>query len=211
MPTTLLGAFPALLPGTTSSVSRNGLKLTTGSILFKPGQDAAAIALTSSFGQIYPDEPPSRTTDMGLLEMSFATYADTGASTSTKGVILVTLSKSFKTYHPASFVLPDGTVVPYRKSSSFTIFETWLLDTVTFHGAIPATFSSVSISIPTATISKSMKKRKIEGTPGETSGGSASPTVLSIQWDNEITNITRRNFGSLDEVDITVSAVAKLL
>ena len=210
MPTTLLGTFPALLPGTTSSVSRNGLKLTTGSILFKPGQDADAIALTSSFGQLYPDEPPSRTTDMGLLEMSFSTYADTGASTSSKGVLLVSLSKSGRSF---SSVPVSGTDLTIQVLRSYTVFETWLVDTITFHKVIPATFSSAAISIPTATISQSKKRSRIEGLVGtlDNQGNSPAPTELNIQWTNEITNITRRNFGSLDEVDITVSAVAKLL
>lgn len=210
MPTTLLGTFPALLPGTTSSVSRNGLKRTTGSILFKPGQDSAAIALTSSFGQLYPDEPPARTTDMGLLEMSFDAYADTGASTTSKGVLLVSLSKSGRSFSP--FTVP-GTDITIQVLRSYTVFETWLVDTITFHKVIPATFSSVSISIPSATISQSKKRSRIEGVVGtlDNQGNGSAPTELNIQWTNEITNITRRNFGSLDEVDITVSAVAKLL
>lgn len=72
---TIYGTFPLLVPGSTESISVYGLKKTSGTILFKAGEEGAALTLAEQNGSVFPD-PQVRTTDMGLLEMSFDAYSN---------------------------------------------------------------------------------------------------------------------------------------
>jgi hypothetical protein len=192
MPTTLLGTFPVLLPGTASSVSRNGLKKTTGSILFKLGQELEAESLASSQGSVFPVDPQVRTTDLGLMEMSFDAYTDTGAVTGVFGTEVINLSKSFQEVVTQT-VGTETTSVTYN----WTITEVWILDSYTNFKVITAATSSVFLPFAPNLLLKRMLKR-IE--TGRRPVGGA--THLTISWQNFVSGVTRRNFGTFDEVDI---------
>lgn len=202
MPTTLYGTFPILLPGTTESVSRNGLKKTTGTILFKPGQESSAEALAEDYGSIFP-APQIRTTDMGLLEMSFEAYDDMGTPSQVKGSLLVKVSKTFSGYVTATTEI-GGSPVTYTKLGSFTVVETWIVDSLTFFRVLSASAGASQIPSPTVTLTKSLKRRDVIGQVGSLiPGGSPQSTTLNITWAQVMADVTRRNFGTLDEVDVT--------
>lgn len=210
MPATLYGTFPILLPGTTESVSRNGLKKTTGTILFQPGQEADAQSLAEEKGTLFPD-PQIRTTDMGLLEMSFDAYDNTGIPSQVKGSLLVKLSKTFTGFVTAQFDAGSGPITYYRPNS-WTVNESWFVDTVTIFQVIAATASSGAIATPSLTLSKALKSRTIFGVAGGSApwGSNNVPgaTELSITWTTVIADVSRRNFGNLDEADVTYSLEA---
>lgn len=190
MPATLYGNFPILLPGMTQSMSRNGLKKTSGTILCRPDQEAEASAMAQEYGSIYPDIT-TRTTDMGLLEVSFDAYQDAGTPTSVRGVLAITLTKSFTGTYTSGRTTADTT---------WTVIESWIVDTYTVFKTSPASLNAFSIGNEVPLLNKSMKQRRTIGRVG--SGGSRA---LTITWLTEIANISRRNFGDTDEVDITYS------
>jgi hypothetical protein len=210
MPTTLYGTFPILLPGTTESVSRNGLKKTSGTILLQTGQEADAQSLAEDYGSIFP-APQIRTTDMGLLEMSFDAYDDTGTPSQVKGSLLVKLSKTFTGFESVQFDPGNGPVIYYRPNS-WTVNESWFVDTVTILQVIAATANSGAISTPSLTLSKTLKSRTIFGVVGGSApwGSNNVPgaTELNITWNAVIADVSRRNFGNIDEADVTYALEA---
>jgi hypothetical protein len=197
MPTTLYGTFPILLPGTTESVSRNGLKKTSGTILLQTGQEADAQSLAEDYGSIFP-APQIRTTDMGLLEMSFDAYDNTGTPSQVKGSLLVKVTKTFT----GTITSQDGGIISIRPTS-WTINESWFVDTLTILQVIAATANSGAIATPSLTLSNSLKRRDIFGAVGN--DGAAS---LNLTWTTVIADVSRRNFGDLDEADVTYSLEA---
>lgn len=196
MPATLYGTFPILLPGTTESVSRNGLKKTSGTIFFQPGQEDAAQVLAEEKGTLFP-EPQIRTTDMGLLEMSFDAYAATGTSSQVRGILLVKVSKTF-----TGTITSQGGITSIRPTS-WTVNESWFVDTITIFQVIAATINSGAITTPPLILSKTLKRRDILGAVGD--GGATS---LNLNWTTIIADVSRRNFGDLDEADVTFTAEA---
>jgi hypothetical protein len=196
MPTTHYGTFPILLPGTTRTISRNGLQRTSGTILCKPDDEPDAISLAETFGSVFPDVS-TRTNETGLVEVSFDAYEAVGASTTRRGTLAVTLSKTFSgTYTTAGNSTAE---------TAWTITELWLVDTLTTFTTVLATASSSAISGTTTALSRSFKKRTVLGRVG--SGG---PYGLSLTWATVISDLNRRNFGDIDEVDITYSQTATI-
>jgi hypothetical protein len=197
---TLYGAFPILLPGKTESVSRNGLQKTSGTILFEAGQDGTALTLAEQNGSVFPD-PQIRTTDMGLMEMSFDAYRDTGASTGVFGTEVLNLSKAFETTITQAVGNNPPAPIPYN----WTITEIWIADAFTESKVLAATLGSVFLSANSASLGKRMLKRVVTGK--RPSGGASS---LSITWASQVSSVTRRNYGSFDEVDIVSSLSATI-
>jgi hypothetical protein len=197
---TLYGAFPILLPGKTESVSRNGLQKTSGTILFESGQDGTALTLAEQNGSVFPD-PQIRTTDMGLMEMSFDAYRDTGASTGVFATEVLNLSKAFETTITQAVGNNAPAPIPYN----WTITEIWIADAFTESKVLAATLGSVFLSANSASLGKRMLKRVVTGK--RPSGGASS---LSITWASHVSSVTRRNFGSFDEVDIVSSLSATI-
>ena len=210
MPTTLYGTFPILLPDTTESVSRNGLKKTSGTILFKLGQKANAQNLAEQKGTLFPT-PQIRMTDMGLLEMSFDAYADTGIQSQVKGSLLVKVSKAFSGFVTAQIDPGTGPITYYRPVS-WTVNESWFVDTVTIFQVIQANSNSGAIATPSLALSKTLKSRTVFGIVGDSAPWSgtnvAGTTALNITWSTVIADVNRRNFGDLDEADVTYSLEA---
>jgi hypothetical protein len=195
---TLYGTFPVLVPGSTESQSVYGLKKTHGTILFKPGQEGKALALAEESGSVFPD-PQIRTTDMGLLEMSFDAYTDTGAASGVFGTEVLNLSKSFS-------VSIEQESLPTR-DFNWTITETWFADSFTERKVLSASLVSVNLMVSQNSLSKRMLKRVITGNkPSEISTVSS----LSITWTSQVSSVTRRNFGIFDEVDIVSSLSATI-
>jgi hypothetical protein len=202
--TTIYGHFPILLPGTTESVSRNGLKKITGTILFKPGQESEALDLAEQNGSVFP-EPAVATTDMGLLEMAFDAYSDSGVRSRSLSNEIITLSKSFQD----TFTF-DGEDPPPPKEFNWTITETYMVDSWIGYSVVPSGTPSSQISAFTngQAISTTPKFLKRQLTGKKTVDGAES---LSIDWRAEITSVSRRNFGGLDEADVVVSMVPRIL
>ena len=197
---TLYGPFPILLPGKTESVSRNGLQKTSGTILFEPGQDGTALTLAEQDGSVFPD-PQVRTTDMGLLEMSFDAYRDTGASTGVFGTEVLNLSKAFETTITQAVGNNPPAPIPYN----WTITEIWVADSFTESKVLASTLGSVFLSASSASLGKRMLKRIVTGK--RPSSGASS---LSLTWTSQVSSVTRRNFGAFDEVDIVSSLSATI-
>ena len=200
MATTLYGNFPLLLPNKTVSVSLYGLQKTSGTILFKLGTDGTALSLAGQEGSVFPD-PQVRTTDMGLLEMSFDAYRDTGAKTGVFGSEVLNLSKSFE----STITQAVGNNPPAPITYNWTITEIWIADSYVERTVLAALRGSVFLSVATASLGKRMLNRIVTGK--RPSGGASS---LSITWASQVTSVTRRNFGTFDEVDIVTSLAATI-
>jgi hypothetical protein len=202
---TFYGEFPILLPGTTESVSRNGLKKITGTILFKPGQQDEARGLAEQSGALFPD-PQVRTSDTGLLEMTFDAYEDTGRSSGVLGSEIINLSKSFETTVIQAVMNQDvGNNTPALIPYNWTITEIWVADSHVQFSVLLATLGSVFLNASPVTLQRRMLKRVITGK--RPSGGASS---LQITWASNVSSVTRRNFGSFDEVDIITSLDATI-
>ena len=197
---TFYGEFPILLPGTTESVSRNGLKKITGTILFKPGQEDEARGLAEQSGALFPD-PQVRTSDTGLLEMTFDAYQDTGRSSGVRGSEIINLSKSFET----TVTQAVGNNPPAPIAYNWTITEIWVADSHVQFSVLLATLGSVFLTPSPVTLQSRMLKRVVTGR--RPSGGALS---LQITWASNVSSVTRRNFGSFDEVDIITSLDATI-
>lgn len=197
--TTHYGNFPLLVPGTTQSMSRNGLQKTSGTILCRPGDEGRAYTMAQEFGSVYPDVT-TRTTDMGLVEVTFDAYQTNGSPTTMRGTLLVTLSKTFEGSYTTEI---SGVTVGLP--TTWTVVETWLVDTFTTFTTVKATATSSSIKASFPSLSQSLKRRTRVGRVGN--GGS---TTLDLTWETSLTDLTRRNFGDIDEVDITYAQTATL-
>lgn len=202
MATTLYGNFPLLLPNKTVSVSLYGLQKTSGTILFKPGQEAFARDLAEQEGAVFPD-PQVRRTDMGLLEMSFDAYIDTGARSGVFGAEVLNLSKSFNVIVEQGASESGLPALQYN----YTVTEVWLTDSYTERKVLSATLGSAAFPSITIPLGRKRLKRFITGTtPNQVSYTSE----LTITWTNQVSSVTRRNFGTFDEVDIVSSLTATI-
>lgn len=188
---TLYGNFPLLLPGMTQSMSRNGLQKTSGTILCEPGQESEAYSMAQEYGSVFPDMT-TRTTDMGLVEVTFEAYQATGIPTSVRGSLALTLTKSYTgTYTTAGNSTAETT---------WTVIENWIVDTYTTFTTLAASSGSNAITSTVPLLNKSMKRRRTIGRVG--SGGASA---LTISWLTELASVSRRNFGDIDEIDLTYS------
>lgn len=194
MATTLYGNFPILLPNKTVSVSLYGLQKTSGMILFKPGQEGSALTLAEQNGAVFPG-PQVSTTDMGLLEMSFDAYINTGPTSGVFGTEVLNFSKSFVGNN-----FPDDKI-----TYNWTVTEIWLADSYTHRMVMLSTLGSVFINPYSNPLQKNMLKRIITG---KRSPSGASQ--LSISWAQKVSSVTRMNFGTFDEVDIVTSLDATI-
>jgi hypothetical protein len=199
---TLYGTFPLLVPGSTESTSVYGLKKTSGTILFKPGQEGEALALAEESGSVFPD-PQIRTTDMGLLEMSFDAYTDTGATSGVFGTEVLNLSKSFE----STITEAVGNNPPAPITYNWTVTEIWIADSFTERKVLAATLGSVFLTVSQNSLNKRMLKRVITG---KRPIGTITASSLTITWTSQVSSVTRRNFGSFDEVDIVTSLAATI-
>jgi hypothetical protein len=199
---TLYGTFPLLVPGTTESQSVYGLKKTSGTILFKAGEEGAALTLAEQEGAVFPD-PQVRTTDMGLLEMSFDAYTDTGVTSGVFGTEVLNLSKSFE----STITQAVGNNPPAPITYNWTVTEIWLADSFTERKVLAATLGSVFLTVSQNLLNKRMLKRIITGKLPTNGTGTRT---LSITWTPQVSSVTRRNFGSFDEVDIVSSLSATI-
>jgi hypothetical protein len=189
---TIYGTFPLLVPGSTESTSVYGLKKTSGTILFKPGEEGAALTLAEQEGSVFPD-PQVRTTDMGLLEMSFDAYTDTGVTSGVFGTDTVNLSKTF-----------EQTVG--QNTQRWTVTEVWITDSYTERKVFPAVYNSIFINTASPRVlGTKLLKRVISGNrPAGGAGG------VPLTWQSQVSSVTRRNFGNFDEVDIVSSLSATI-
>jgi hypothetical protein len=204
---TLYGTFPLLVPGSTESTSVYGLKKTSGTILFKAGEEASALSLAEQSGSVFPD-PQIRTTDIGLLEMSFDAYTetadtDTGVTSGVFGTEVLNLSKSFE----STITQAVGNNPPAPITYNWTITEIWIADSFTGRKVVEARFGSVSFTVSEKLLNKRLLKRIITG---KLPTGGAGTRTLSITWTSQVSSVTRRNFGSFDEVDIVSSLKAEI-
>jgi hypothetical protein len=197
---TIYGTFPLLVPGSTESQSVYGLKKTSGTILFKPGQEADALTLAEESGSVFPD-PQVRTTDMGLLEMSFDAYMDTGATSGVFGTEVLNLSKSFE----STITQAVGNNPPAPITYNWTVTEIWLADSYTQRKVLAAALGSLFLTATNFALNKRMLKRIITGK--QPNGGANN---LTLTWTSQVSSVTRRNFGSFDEVDIVTSLAATI-
>lgn len=200
MATTLYGTFPILLPSKTESISLNGLQKTSGTILFQPGQEGAALSLASDSGSVFPD-PQVRTTDTGLLEMVFDAYRDTGPTTGVFGSEVLNLSKSFE----STITQAVGNNPPAPITYNWTITEIWIADSYTEKKVLSASLGSVFLQPFPRALGQRMLKRVVTG-----KRPSSGASFLSITWASQVTSVTRRNFGAFDEVDIVTSLQATI-
>lgn len=202
----IYGTFPILLPGKTETVYPSGLKKISGTVVSLQSTLTAANSLVQSFGSVWP-KPETRKTENGWLEIPFSVYSQdstpdilTGypvynTGSSTLGVNLVVLSKTFSQEDPG----------PPKINYNWTITETWLVDVLTFSTTLPSsskdylTLSQGEQSL----MGSSLRSRILNGNPAP--GGRLT---LSLQWTNEIVSVSRANFGSIDEIQISYQRTA---
>jgi hypothetical protein len=192
---TLYGTFPLLVPGSTESTSVYGLKKTSGTILFKAGEEASALSLAEQSGSVFPD-PQIRTTDMGLLEMSFDAYTDTGETSGVFGTEILNISKSFQA---------TVTQVDYN----WTVTEIWIADSFTERKVLSANLGGAFLTVSQKILNRRMLRREFRGNMPSV-GTNSFGINLPIFWVTEISSVTRRNFGAFDEVDIVNSLTATI-
>ena len=141
-------------------------------------------------GNVFP-EPSVRYED-GLAVVEWTEYdTKNSAGFATKGIELMTLSKTFTGLNANS------------DEVTWTITEIWLSETITTT-RVYGSSTDASTLFGTGLGSKSMQQRVISGTP-------AGATELSISWASSTIGIQRRNFGLLDEIEITVGNVPVVL
>lgn len=138
---------------------------------------------------------------MGLLEMSFDAYSDTGAGTGVFGTEVLNLTKSFE----STITQAVGNNPPAPITYNWTITEIWLADSYVQRKVLAASLGSVFLTVSAFALNKRMINRVVTG--NRPSGGASS---LSITWASQVTSVTRRNFGTFDEVDIVTSLAATI-
>ena len=191
-----------VLTGTSESISRYGLKKTSGTIWLEPTQKGDAEELAKTLGDLFPS-PQIRTTNSGFLEMTFDAYANIGSTNGVFGTEILNLSKSFE----ATVQVTIGNNPPEDKTYNWTITEVWVADSYTLFTCIPSGTSSSSVSLSSPALKKTMIKSIISGAMPFSGFYSSS---LQLSWATQISSITRRNYGLHDEVDIVNSLIATI-
>jgi hypothetical protein len=203
---TIYGNFPILLPGKTETIYPSGLKKISGTVVSLESTLPSAKSLMQSFGSVWP-KPETRKTENGWLEIPFSAYSQdfttdvyTGlpvfnAGSSTLGVNLVVLSKTFSQEFAG----------PPQKNYNWTITETWLVDVLSLFTTLPSSSKNYP-ALSTAQqslMSSSLRSRKMTGNPAP-----GAVLFLNLQWTNEIVSVSRSNFGSIDEIQISYQRTA---
>jgi hypothetical protein len=140
----------------------------------------------SIFGNVHPGVNVNLN-ENGLAVLQWTTYENTEKEPLIlRGTQILNLAKSFN---------EDG--------FNWTINEQWLCDTLTKTTVYKSSISNILFNY-NGVLNKYMKKRKISGIPK-----SIYPvhTNLQITWYVDTVNISRRNFGLWDEVDITIANI----
>lgn len=181
---------------TAERVFRSGLIESSWRRTCQADQVSAALSVSSNS---FP-EPSVRYED-GLAVVEWTEY-DKKNSTGfqTKGAELINLSKSYESTQTTSGSGGSQITQTYR----WTVTEIWISDTITTTKVINASESSATLNASGST-AKTMIKRIILGNPAPSSGG-----ALQISWSSQVVSVNRRNYGLLDEVEITVGNVPTL-
>ena len=176
---------------------RSGLIESTWRRTCQADKVSAALNVSSN---VFP-EPSVRYED-GLAVVEWTAY-DTNNSQgfATKGVEIINLSKSFEDSVWNRVDYPDGTWRYTKTEYRWTITEVWFSDTLTTTKVVPFSAASSSFT-PSGSPSKSLKQRFVVGTRNPSSNDS-----LTINWTTQVIAVNRRNYGTLDEVEITVGNV----
>lgn len=157
-----------------------------------PGFLAINSAISTQVGTVYvfPGAQLSRSNNEMFDTVTVTAYGDAAGLNSRTifGSSITEVSKSF------SETINEGT--PDAKTFNWTIYESWRTDTAT---AIRAVLSS-STALPSVTTPRTptFRKRRIIGTVAP--GGQ---TTLGVTWNLEDLDISRTNFGMVDEVSLT--------
>lgn len=195
---TIYGNFPILLPGKTETIYPSGLKKISGTVVSLESTLTAANDLMQSFGSVWP-KPETRKTENGWLEIPFSAYSqDISSISSILGVNLIVLSKSFS----------QQTTTTPPITYNWSITEVWLVDVVTLFTTLWSS-SKVYPALPpaqSASMSATFRSRRRTG-----SSAPGGQTSLQIDWSNEITSISRTNFGTIDEVQVSYQRTATVL
>lgn len=210
----IYGTLPIELPGTTTSYFPSGLKKVTGTIIAKSNGYEAAVALAGTHGQVHP-QPELKKREAGLIEIPFSAYSLEGGGSDSRGAQLVSLSKSFsEKSQVGSSVDGSGNVVPVFETFNWTITETYLVDTVTYFRVVNASTNSWALPDAFPLLGYDFKRRTMTGYFPQGSFDTLINGIppLDIAWGTPaLTNISRRNFGSYDEVDLTYSLLPAAL
>lgn len=155
------------------------------SLGFSVGQ---SIVTSSGVVKIFPAPRATRSNDNAFDEVEVTAYGQ-GISLNSRvvmgtEVLELSLSKNET----------DNSQSP-PVQYNWTIYERWQCETATKHSVIDN--SSSNYSTPSGTLSKTMERRWVVGTP--INGGQSS---LSINWNDGIRDIQRTNYGAYDEVAV---------
>lgn len=202
-------AFPCLQSGITETTFKSGLKRTSGVVLCTANTISDAETLMSNYGNVFPS-PEIIKTESGILEIPFSAYRQAtvldeinGISTPVNGslvlgVNLLNLSKSFSQEVSINSVS--------SKTFNWSVSEIWLVDTVTIFSTLNSESKNYPVLPNSYVLSASLNSRKTFGIPAP-----GAPGYLVINWSNEITSISRSNYGEIDEVEITYSRTPNVL
>jgi hypothetical protein len=159
-----------------------------GTSLFGQLSVGSTIATTSGLVTIFPAPTITRNNDQPFDELNVTAYGQ-GFSLNNRtimGTEVLELSKTFRAV--------DQTQNP-PVELNWTVYETWRCETATRHSVLANT--STNYTSPTAFLDRKFLRRWIIGTVA--SGGR---NELNINWQSDIRDISRTNYGAWDEVAV---------
>ena len=166
---------------------RSGLIATTWRRTCPSDQVSSVASIT---GNVFPEPNVSYQDGLAVVEWTQYDNEPNSQGYNTKGTELINLSKTY-------------TQSSGGESAQYTINETWVSETITTTKVIShSTALSGALSHGISDLGKVMKQRFIFG-----SVPSGAFTALSIAWSLQVVSVNRRNYGVLDEIDITVGNV----
>lgn len=172
---------------TSERTFRSGLIATTWRRTCPSDQVSSALSIT---GNVFPEPTVSYQDGLAVVEWTEYDNDSNSQGYNTKGTELINLSKTY-------------TQSSGGESAQYTINESWVSETITTTKVINhSTALSGAMSHGITDLGKVMKQRFIFG-----SVPSGAFTALSIAWAAQVVSVNRRNYGLLDEIDITVGNV----
>lgn len=172
---------------TSERTFRSGLIATTYRRTCPSDQVSFALSIT---GNVFPEPTVSYQDGLAVVEWTEYDNQPNSQGYNTKGTELINLSKTY-------------TQSSGGESAQYTINESWVSETITNTKVIShSTALSGALSHAISDLGKVMKQRFIFG-----SVPSGAITQIPIAWAVQVVSVNRRNYGLLDEIDITVGNV----
>lgn len=172
----------------------SGLIEYSAKFLIKKGSTPSGFAngteLSTSSGSvfIYPNPRFIRSNENPFDEMEITAYGQSSINNVIVGTEILEFSKTF-------------TQTVGNESNSLTVYESWRCTTATRYQVILN--SQSNFTEPSTALDKTMVRRWMIGV--------GTPQGLSINWTTGIRNISRSNYGTIDEVAVMKGYIPEIL